>query len=86
MAQFEQHRFYCIKCGKESIPLARRHSHKHKKFHRKKLYCPWCKVEINHIECSSQEDVDAFKENFAAGVYEGEVEESLERSAHDTLF
>lgn len=55
----------------------RKQGHKHINFHRKKLYCPYCKMEINHIECKTQEDVDEFKENFLNGEYKDEVEESF---------
>ena len=54
---YKTHRFFCIKCGNEGIPIARKQGHKHERFHRKKLYCPFCKVEINHIECQTDEDV-----------------------------
>ena len=74
---YQTHRFFCIKCGKEGIPLPRRQGHKHKRFHRKKLYCPYCKVEINHIECRTHEDIDSFKENFENGGFIDEVKENL---------
>lgn len=74
---YETHRFFCIRCGKEGIPLMRKQGHKHTDFHRKKLYCPYCKMEINHVECKTQADVNEFKENFKNEVYKDEVEESL---------
>lgn len=63
------HDFYCSKCGNFSIPLARRRGHKHKRFHKKKLYCICCKEETNHIECQTEEDAKEFKINFEKGVY-----------------
>lgn len=74
---FRTHRFFCIQCGNEGIPLARKQGHKHGRFHRKKLYCPCCKVEINHVECQSEEDVYNFKLDFEEGVFADEVKESL---------
>ena len=35
---FEEHAFYCMNCGHRGLPLARRTSHQHERFHRKKLY------------------------------------------------
>ena len=42
-----------------------------------KMKCPYCKTELNCIECKNDEDVYEFKENFEKGVYENEVEDSL---------
>ena len=69
--------FYCIKCGKKGLPIQRRKSLQREKMHRKKLYCIYCKEEINHIECKTQEDVNEFMINFKNGVYINEAEESL---------
>ena len=77
MARFEEHKFFCLNCGKEGIPLPRRVSHKHKTFHYKKLWCPYCKMEINHIEVSSPEEETIFKQNFIEGVYKADAEQSL---------
>ena len=74
---YKTHSFWCIQCGKESIPLMRPQGHKHERFHRKKLYCPHCKVEINHVECQSEDDIYDFKLDFEEGVFKDEVEESL---------
>jgi hypothetical protein len=74
---YNEHSFYCIKCGNKGIPIMRRQSFQHKKMHRKKLYCLHCKEEINHIECKTLEDVETFKINFENGVYVNEAEESI---------
>ena len=74
---YQIHRFFCIKCGNEGIPIHRKHGHQHSRFHRKKLYCPHCKIEVNHIECKCDEDVYDFKLDFEEGVYDDEVEESF---------
>lgn len=73
----ESHSFYCIKCGNRGLDIPRRVSHQYGKFHRKKLYCIYCKEEVNHIECRNSIEVEEFKENFKNGVYKDECEESL---------
>jgi len=72
-----EHSFYCMKCGRQGIPLARKEGHQHKSFHRKKLYCVFCKEEVNHIECKNFAEVEEFKYNFENGVYVDEAEESI---------
>ena len=69
--------FYCISCGNKSLTLPRKESFKHERFHRKKLYCYRCQMEINHVECQNEEDAYNFKLDFEDGVYDNEKEESL---------
>lgn len=71
------HDFYCIKCGNKGISIMRKQGHQREKFHRKKLYCPFCKNTINHIECKTMEDIEIFKQNFKEGLYINEAQESL---------
>lgn len=71
------HDFYCINCGNKGIGLMRKQGFQHEKMHRKKLYCMFCKKEVNHIECKSMEDVEEFRLNFENGVYADEAEESV---------
>lgn len=73
----ESHRFFCMKCGQESMPLARSSSLRREALHRKKLWCYHCKLELNHIECKTIEEIELFKINFENGVYKDEAEESL---------
>lgn len=75
--KFNEHDFYCIKCGHKGIPLSRKQGHQHERFHRKKLFCIYCQQEVNHIECKNDEDVAEFKRNFENGVYNDEAEESV---------
>ena len=75
--KYENHSFYCMKCGNKGLDIPRRVSHKHGKHHRKKLWCIYCKQEVNHIECKTLQDVEEFKEKFAAGEYKEEAMESL---------
>ena len=75
---FEEHSFYCMKCGYKGIPIQRKSGFQHSKFHRKKLYCIYCQEEVNHVECKNEEDVEEFLENFKNGVYKDEAERSLD--------
>ena len=47
----EEHDFYCVKCGNKGIPIMRRGGNFREAGHLKKLYCLFCKKEINHVEC-----------------------------------
>lgn len=76
MAKYEEHKFFCLLCGREGIPLRRKAGFQHGSMHRKKLYCPYCKVEVNHIEVKTLDEEEQFKENFKNGVYKDEAEES----------
>ena len=42
------------------------------------MYCPHCRIEVNHVECRNEEDVFQFKQDFEDGVFKEELEESLE--------
>ena len=72
----EEHKFYCLLCGREGIPLLRKTGFQRGSLHRKKLYCPYCKVEVNHIEIKTLDEEEKFKEDFKNGVYKDEAEES----------
>lgn len=76
MAQYELHDFYCLQCGQRGIPLRRKSGFQHGKFHRKKLYCPHCKCEINHIEITNTIEKEEFEQNFQQGVYVDEATQS----------
>ena len=86
MARYEAHKFYCLACGSEGLPLQRKQGQKREKFHRKKLYCPHCKNTVNHIECKTMEEVEEFKIEFSKGVYENEAKESLVASRNTWLW
>ena len=74
----EEHSFYCLNCGLKGIPLMRPNSRKREKFHRKKLYCPHCKMETQHVETSNNHEAAEFKELFSQGAFIEENRESLE--------
>jgi uncharacterized protein with PIN domain len=73
----EFHSFHCINCGNKAYELVRKKGHQYPKFHRKKMYCPFCKEEINMVECKNPMEVFEFKEDFERGVYNEEAKESL---------
>ena len=70
----ELHDFYCLSCGRKTISLPRERGHQHNKFHRKKLYCPWCHIECNHIEIKNDAERIEFLNDFERGKYNGERE------------
>ena len=74
---FEEHSFWCIKCGNRGLPLMRNQGHQHGRFYRKKLYCTTCRTEMNHVECKSLEDIELFKEAFEGGYFKDEAEEPV---------
>lgn len=42
--------FYCTKCGRKGIPLARKQGQQREPGHLKRLYCLACEEETNHAE------------------------------------
>lgn len=72
--KFELHDFYCINCGKKTMTLPRNAGHKKEKFHRKILYCPYCHLTINQVECRNEYEAYEFKQDFNMGVYKDECE------------
>lgn len=83
MNSYETHQFYCINCGKAGIPIPRMSARYRAKGHRKLLYCPWCKQEINHIECCNEQEVNKFLKDFQEGKYLEEAKESISFSKGD---
>ena len=73
----ELHDFYCLKCGNKGIGVFRNVGFQRERFHRKRLYCPFCKEEVNHIECKTYEEVQTFKDAFERGEFKDEAEESI---------
>jgi hypothetical protein len=75
--KYISHDFYCINCGHKSIPIMRNRGHAHASKHRKRLYCPYCKVEVNHIEVRNLEEKEWFLKKFNEGFFKEEAEESI---------
>lgn len=80
-----EHKFWCINCGKAGIPIQRKVGHQHGKNHRKKLWCPWCLATINMVETRNTEEEAEFLENFKNGVYKDEVADSLAMCGNSRL-
>lgn len=78
MSKINIHDFYCINCGKKAMSLPRPQARKREQFHRKKLYCPWCKKEINCIECNNNIEVEEFKQRFKNNEFIQEAKISME--------
>lgn len=83
MAKFSIHSFYCMKCGNKAMSLPRKDSHLYGKYHRKRLWCPICEMEVNCVECRNDSEVYEFKEAFEAGEFEEELAASLEYIEND---
>lgn len=67
--QFNMNSFYCPVCGKKAMDLPRPRSLTRQAFHRKKLYCPWCKKTHNCIECKNEVESYRFLEDWRKGKY-----------------
>ncbi len=78
MRKVEYHNFYCMNCGQKTFSLPRPVSHKYSKHHRKALWCPYCKIMVNCIECKNDSEVYDFKEKFYAGEYKEEAKVSID--------
>jgi predicted kinase len=65
----EIHSFFCTKCGNIGIPIPRKKGDQRERFHKKKLYCIYCKEEVNHIECRTMMDEVEFRKKFLRGEY-----------------
>lgn len=76
--RFDMSSFYCPKCGKKAMDLPRPRSLTRQAFHRKKLYCPWCRETYNCIECRNEIERQVFIADWEDGVYEGEAQAVLE--------
>ena len=74
---YVEHSFYCINCGNKGIPLMRKQGMMREAMHRKRLYCYHCRTDVNHVECRTLEEIEAFQEDFEQGLYTKEAEESL---------
>ena len=76
--RFDMSSFYCPKCGKKAMDLPRPRSLTRQAFHRKKLYCPWCRETYNCIECRNEIECQVFIADWEDGIYEGEAQAVLE--------
>lgn len=67
MTAYESHRFFCTRCGNEGLPVWRSAAAQRGKGHLKKLWCVYCKEEVNHYECYNEQDIKKFKRKFIRG-------------------
>lgn len=74
---YSTHDFYCICCGSKGIPLQRSHNALKGANHRKRMYCYVCQHTVNHVECRTYEEVEAFKKDFENGLFKEEAEAEL---------
>lgn len=70
MAHLECHEFYCTHCGNRGLNVWRNQASQRGRGHLKKLYCPYCKTEVNHYECYDEKDVKRFFRKFNNGSFE----------------
>ena len=75
---FASHDFYCINCGGKAMTLMRKMGSQREKFHRKRLYCPWCGKEINCVEIRNLDEKDEFEMSYERGDFINEAKESLD--------
>lgn len=59
--------FYCTKCGKKGIPIARKKGQDRELGHLKVLYCVHCQEETNHVEIRKNYTYYDFYEEFSLG-------------------
>jgi transcription elongation factor Elf1 len=76
--RFDMSSFYCPSCGKKAMDLPRPRSLTRQAFHRKKLYCPWCRETYNCIEVRNEIERQDFIADWEDGVYETEVQAVVE--------
>ena len=74
---FESHDFYCVNCGRKALSLPRNRGYRHSTFHRKRLYCVFCKQEVNMVECKDEFETRDFLDVFEQGYFKEEAKESL---------
>ncbi len=61
------HRFFCPRCGEETLPVVRSNSKLRERGHLKMLYCYHCNMTINMVECRDEFEVREFREAFLSG-------------------
>lgn len=64
-------RFFCCKCGREGISIPRKSNHLRKSGHLKKLWCIYCREEVNHVEIKEFQSytVKDFEDDFKKDVF-----------------
>ena len=61
----EVHSMYCTKCGNKGLSVCRTGQSKQKDIgHLKKMWCTYCKEQVNHAEISNNYTVEMFQFEF----------------------
>lgn len=68
--------FYCLNCGNKVV-VPRSRSFQKEQFHRKRLWCIKCKVEVNHVQVRNEAEKEEFLKQFAEGAFAQEAKESI---------
>lgn len=64
------HDFYCTKCGNKGLNIMRKDGQLREPGHLKKLYCLFCKEEVNHAEVrdiGQKYSYEDFRQEFELG-------------------
>lgn len=77
MCKGSSHEFICLNCGRVGIPIFRKAGQEREQYHRKKLYCIWCKTEVNHIEVRNDYEKATIREAYDNGAFIEEAQESV---------
>ena len=69
MGKYFGSHFYCTQCGNEGIPVQRKQGQERSGGHLKKLYCIYCKEEVNHVEIKENDSYtyEDFREEYELG-------------------
>jgi hypothetical protein len=62
--------FFCTQCGRKGIPIPRSKNHMRETGHLKRLYCPYCRRVVNHVELSVKYTEEDFRKEFEAGSFD----------------
>lgn len=76
--KFDIHDFYCLRCGGRVGSCVRPQAHRREQFHRKKLYCPMCRITLNCVEVKNDFEAYEFREAHARGEFVEEAKMSIE--------
>lgn len=76
---FEISDFYCTKCGRKGIPIARINGKFREAGHLKKIWCMYCNEETNHAEIKPYGNytVEKFREEFELGRFVNGTKEAI---------
>lgn len=79
MAKYLGSRFFCTQCGNEGIPVQRKQGQERSSGHLKKLYCIYCKEEVNHVEIKENDNYtyEDFREEYELGRFKEGNRENL---------